>query len=85
MPNQKNKELAKCSSERLDTLRSWVGVATLRSLKVDAVPDELQAEPLNRKPFFLQTLHADLKCQYSHSASHPRPIPIKVIVGTGTL
>ncbi|RDB20660.1 eIF-2-alpha kinase activator gcn1 [Hypsizygus marmoreus] len=40
-------ELAKCSSERLDTLRSWVGVATLRSLKVDAVPEALQAEPLN--------------------------------------
>jgi hypothetical protein len=28
-------------------MRSWVGVATLRSLKVDAVPEELQAEPLN--------------------------------------
>lgn len=28
-------------------MRSWVGVATLRSLKVDSVPEELQAEPLN--------------------------------------
>jgi len=41
-------ELAKCSSERLDTFRIWVGVAALRSLKVEAVPEELQAEPLNR-------------------------------------
>ncbi|KAF8057458.1 armadillo-type protein [Lyophyllum atratum] len=42
-------ELAKCSSERLDTFRSWVGVAALRSLKIEAVPEELQSEPLNRK------------------------------------
>ncbi|KAF5374683.1 hypothetical protein D9615_008940 [Tricholomella constricta] len=40
-------ELAKCSSERLDTLRSWVGVAALRSLEIEAVPEELQSEPLN--------------------------------------
>lgn len=40
-------ELATCCSERLDTMRRWVGVATLRSLKVEAVPQELQAEPLN--------------------------------------
>ncbi|KAF8063638.1 armadillo-type protein [Lyophyllum atratum] len=42
-------EQAKCSSERLDTFRSWVGVAALRSLKIEAVPEELQSEPLNRK------------------------------------
>ncbi|KAJ7449659.1 armadillo-type protein [Mycena latifolia] len=40
-------DLAKCSSERLDTFRAWVGIATLRSLKVDTVPEELRAEPLN--------------------------------------
>ncbi|KAJ7281606.1 armadillo-type protein [Mycena rebaudengoi] len=28
-------ELAKCSSERLESFRMWVGIATLRSLKVD--------------------------------------------------
>ncbi|KAF7968614.1 hypothetical protein HWV62_30003 [Athelia sp. TMB] len=40
-------DLAKCSSERLDTFRQWVGVATLRSMKVESLPQELQAEPLN--------------------------------------
>ncbi|KAG6844943.1 hypothetical protein H0H87_002276 [Tephrocybe sp. NHM501043] len=40
-------DLARCSSDRLDTLRRWVGVATLRSLKIEAVPEELQSEPLN--------------------------------------
>jgi hypothetical protein len=40
-------DLAKCSSERLDSFRIWVGVATLRSMKVDAIPEELEAEPLN--------------------------------------
>ncbi|KAJ7720581.1 armadillo-type protein [Mycena maculata] len=40
-------DLAKCSSERLDSFRTWVGIATLRSLKVDTVPEELRAEPLN--------------------------------------
>ncbi|KAK0434719.1 hypothetical protein EV421DRAFT_1909191 [Armillaria borealis] len=38
-------ELAQCCSERLDTFR--VGVATLRGLKGDVVPEELQAEALN--------------------------------------
>ncbi|PBK80431.1 hypothetical protein ARMGADRAFT_1092223 [Armillaria gallica] len=40
-------ELAQCCSERLDTFRKWVGVATLRGLKGDVVPEELQAEALN--------------------------------------
>ncbi|KAG6810659.1 hypothetical protein H0H92_010871 [Tricholoma furcatifolium] len=40
-------DLAKCTSERLDNLRRWVGVATLRSLKIESVPEELQSEPLN--------------------------------------
>ncbi|KAJ7760500.1 armadillo-type protein [Mycena metata] len=39
-------DLAKCSSERLMTFRTWVGIATLRSLKIDSVPEELTAEPL---------------------------------------
>ncbi|PFH47401.1 hypothetical protein AMATHDRAFT_152123 [Amanita thiersii Skay4041] len=39
--------LANCISERLDSFRKWIGVATLRCLKLDAVPEELQAEPLN--------------------------------------
>ncbi|KAF8883249.1 armadillo-type protein [Infundibulicybe gibba] len=40
-------ELAKSCSDRLDTFRRWVGIATLRSLKIDSVPQEFQAEPLN--------------------------------------
>ncbi|KAK0212097.1 armadillo-type protein [Desarmillaria ectypa] len=40
-------ELAQCCSERLDTFRKWVGVATLRGLKGDVVPEELHAEALN--------------------------------------
>ncbi|KAJ7077832.1 armadillo-type protein [Mycena belliarum] len=40
-------DLAKSSSERLDTFRTWVGIATLRSLKVSTIPEELRAEPLN--------------------------------------
>ncbi|KAG5725284.1 Translational activator gcn1 [Termitomyces sp. T112] len=40
-------DLAKCTSERLDTFRKWIGVATLRSLKIEVVPEELQSEPLN--------------------------------------
>ncbi|KAJ6581434.1 armadillo-type protein [Mycena capillaripes] len=40
-------DLAKCCSERLDSFRTWVGIATLRSLKVGSVPEELTAEPLH--------------------------------------
>ncbi|KAJ7606190.1 armadillo-type protein [Mycena polygramma] len=40
-------DLAKCCSERLDSFRTWVGIATLRSLKVTTVPEELTAEPLH--------------------------------------
>ncbi|KAJ7252741.1 armadillo-type protein [Mycena haematopus] len=40
-------DLAKCSSERLDNFRTWVGIATLRSLNVATIPDELTAEPLH--------------------------------------
>ncbi|KAF9234000.1 armadillo-type protein [Melanogaster broomeanus] len=40
-------DLARCCSERLDTLRKWVGVAVLRALEVSCVPEEVMAEPLN--------------------------------------
>ncbi|KAG1774599.1 armadillo-type protein [Suillus placidus] len=39
-------DLAKCCSARLDTFHKWVGVATLRSLGIASVPEELQAEQL---------------------------------------
>lgn len=41
------KELARCCSDRLDTFRRWLGIATLRSLGIDAVPEDLEAEPLH--------------------------------------
>lgn len=31
----------------MDHFRVWVGIATLRSLEIDLVPEELRAEPLN--------------------------------------
>ncbi|KAJ7224326.1 armadillo-type protein [Mycena pura] len=40
-------DLAKCCSDRLDNFRIWIGIATLRSLKVDTIPEELTEEPLN--------------------------------------
>ncbi|KAJ3552008.1 hypothetical protein NM688_g4384 [Phlebia brevispora] len=40
-------DLSRCCSERLDTFQQWVGVATLRSLQVEGVPEEMQVEPLN--------------------------------------
>ncbi|EIW80197.1 ARM repeat-containing protein [Coniophora puteana RWD-64-598 SS2] len=40
-------ELSKAASPRLDTLRTWVGVASLRCLKPACVPEDMQAEPLN--------------------------------------
>ncbi|KAK2463021.1 hypothetical protein APHAL10511_004676 [Amanita phalloides] len=39
--------LATCCSDRLGTFRKWIGIATLRSLSIKAVPEEFQAEPLN--------------------------------------
>ncbi|KAK7030667.1 TOG domain-containing protein [Favolaschia claudopus] len=48
-------DLAKCSSERLDTFRTWVGIATLRSLQVSSIPEELTAEPLNN--LVIRVLH----------------------------
>ncbi|KDQ56445.1 hypothetical protein JAAARDRAFT_36597 [Jaapia argillacea MUCL 33604] len=39
--------LASCCSDRLDIMRKWIGVATLRSLRVKGIPEEIQAEPLN--------------------------------------
>ncbi|KAF9561868.1 ARM repeat-containing protein [Agrocybe pediades] len=40
-------ELSKSTSDRLDTMRRWVGIASLRCLKIGSVPEELQAEPLH--------------------------------------
>ncbi|KDR69874.1 hypothetical protein GALMADRAFT_913484 [Galerina marginata CBS 339.88] len=40
-------DLAKSTSDRLDTISRWIGIATLRCLKIGTVPEELQAEPLH--------------------------------------
>ncbi|KAH9485783.1 eIF-2-alpha kinase activator gcn1 [Psilocybe cubensis] len=41
-------ELAKSTTERLDSISRWIGIATLRCLQIGAVPEELQAEPLHK-------------------------------------
>ena len=39
--------LSECCSDRLDTYRKWVGVATLRSYEMDGIPEDFTIEPLN--------------------------------------
>lgn len=45
--------LSRCCSSRLEAFGTWIGVATLRSLELGAIPEELQVEPVNRKQFFM--------------------------------
>ena len=66
--------LAKSTSERLDTLRKWVGIATLRSLNISAVPEELQAEPINCK-LCDQTSFGILVHDDPNSIGHSCPSP----------
>ncbi|EPQ55338.1 ARM repeat-containing protein [Gloeophyllum trabeum ATCC 11539] len=40
-------DLSSCCSERLDLFRPLIGAATLRSLQVSGIPEEMRAEPLN--------------------------------------
>ncbi|KAI0710312.1 ARM repeat-containing protein [Cerioporus squamosus] len=40
-------KLSECCSERLDTYRKWVGVATLRSFEMTGIPEDFTIEPLN--------------------------------------
>ncbi|KAJ3807969.1 armadillo-type protein [Lentinula aff. lateritia] len=47
--------LAQCCSERLDTFRKWIGIATLRCLRENVVPEDLKAEPLSQ--LVLRVLH----------------------------
>lgn len=51
-------DLAWCCSERLGTIRKWIGVAILRALELPCVPEEMQAEPLHCKslPFVIYAL-----------------------------
>lgn len=46
-------DLSRCCSSRLEAFGKWVGIATLRSLELGAIPEELQAEPVNRTEFFI--------------------------------
>lgn len=48
-------DLSKSTSDRLDTIRRWIGIATLRCLKIGSVPEELQAEPLHCTSFPLHS------------------------------
>ncbi|KZT22524.1 ARM repeat-containing protein [Neolentinus lepideus HHB14362 ss-1] len=40
-------DISSCCTERLDILRPLIGAATLRSLQLNGIPEEMQAEPLN--------------------------------------
>ncbi|KAI0077211.1 ARM repeat-containing protein [Panus rudis PR-1116 ss-1] len=48
-------DLSNTCSERLDTFRKWIGVATLRSLEAQGIPEEFQVEPINS--LILRVLH----------------------------
>ena len=41
--------LSECCSDRLDSYRKWVGVATLRSFEMEGIPEDFTIEPLNCK------------------------------------
>ncbi|CCM02945.1 uncharacterized protein FIBRA_05060 [Fibroporia radiculosa] len=48
-------ELAEACSGRLEAFSRWIGVATLRSLQVEGVPEDFELEPLNA--LVLRILH----------------------------
>ncbi|GJE94641.1 ARM repeat-containing protein [Phanerochaete sordida] len=48
-------DLSACCSDRILTFSKWIGIATLRSLEVPCIPDELQEEPINA--LVLRVLH----------------------------
>ncbi|CDO72622.1 hypothetical protein BN946_scf184985.g41 [Trametes cinnabarina] len=39
--------LSECCSERLDTYRKWVGIATLRSFEMPGIPEDFTLEPFS--------------------------------------
>ncbi|KAI0343486.1 ARM repeat-containing protein [Trametopsis cervina] len=47
--------LSECCTPRLESFNKWIGVATLRSLEVGGIPEEIQAEPINS--LLLRVLH----------------------------
>ena len=52
--------LSDCCSDRLESYRKWVGVATLRSFELDGIPEDFTMEPLNgvyRLICFLRRVH----------------------------
>lgn len=67
--------MAKCCSERLDTFRKWLGVATLRSLRIDAVPEELQAESLHSRLTFVRLF---MVAKRVARPDNPRPVSLAV-------
>ncbi|KAI0688462.1 ARM repeat-containing protein [Cytidiella melzeri] len=47
--------LSECCAARLESFNKWIGVATLRSLELSGVPEEMRAEPINS--LLLRVLH----------------------------
>ncbi len=52
--------LSECCSERLDTYRKWVGVATLRSFEMTGIPEDFTIEPLNCECIRIHPAHSRL-------------------------
>ncbi|THH23082.1 hypothetical protein EUX98_g8100 [Antrodiella citrinella] len=50
-----DKELSNCCSDRLGIFRRWVGVAALRAVEVEGIPEEIQVEGINS--LILRVLH----------------------------
>lgn len=42
-------DISACCSDRIVAFSKWIGIATLRSLGVPNIPEELQAEPISCK------------------------------------
>ena len=56
-------ELYDSASDRLDTYRKWIAIATLRAFEVEGIPDQYTGEPLDsegKKPIERRVL---IRCQ----------------------
>jgi hypothetical protein len=76
-------DLGKCCSERLDSLRTWIGLATLRIVQAGAVPEEFQAEPMSCE--FLIDLPMKAFANDPHDSSyHSRFVSATIAIRAGS-
>ncbi|KAI8978208.1 ARM repeat-containing protein [Trametes punicea] len=78
--------LSECCSERLDSYRKWVGVATLRSFEMSGVPEDFTLEPLSsliiRVLYRLRTLSEQAPFDAA-TYSYASPLLSQVIIKGG--